>query len=123
MLRDTSAASTSSRSVVCAPNPPPKASSAARKTAAETADRITKSSSSENEDRPTGTAAEGCRRTRTGTPHLRSEITDAYRPDPPLDRHRAARDQGDHCRGRAVDRTPAPLDWPADPLHPAHFGL
>src|SRR5438874_2443149 len=124
MLRDTSAASTSSRSVVCAPTPPAKASRAARKTAAVTADRIGNPRRQRARIGPPAAPWKGVAGS-APQPHISlSEITDdAYRPDPPVDRHRAARDQGNHRRGRAMDRAPAHLGRPVDRLYPAHLGL
>src|SRR5437868_5416463 len=121
MLRDTSAASTSSRSVLCAPTPPPKASRAARKTAAVTADRIGRTPRHRRAriGRPAA-----LRKGVAGTLHLEAEITQyAYRPDPPVDRHRAARDQGHYRGSRTMDRARAPFGGPLNPLHPAHFGF
>src|SRR5712691_12154778 len=107
MLRDTSAARTSSRSVDWARAPPVK-SNKTRKSATERADRIGDVLVIGGEDRPTGSAAEECRQRTAGTPYLWTERNDdAHRPDPLIDRHCASRDQGNHRRDRPLGRAPA----------------
>src|ERR1700756_1488134 len=123
MLRDTSAARTSNRSVTWARAPSGKASRAASMTA-ERADFVRDLLDIERKDKPTGSIVEESRRGPAATPYRwRGEFADAYRPDPLVDRHRAPRDQGDHRRGRPLGRAPAGLDRPSHRLYPAHLGL
>src|SRR2546430_10172678 len=74
--------------------------------------------------KPEGYPVEGHRRMPLRT-HILNHGSDhdAHRPDPPLDRYQAARDQRDYRRDRALGRMPKPLDGSAYRLHPAHLGL
>src|SRR6516162_4862988 len=121
MLRDTSAANTSSRSVAWARAPSEMASKAANIAAVST-EFIRGFLAIDGADKPGSSVAEGHRQRPLATPYLRTKsIADAHRPNTPVDRHRAPRDQRDHRRGRTLDRKPARLDRPAHYLHSPHF--
>src|SRR3954447_25452013 len=134
MLRDTSAASTSSKSTVSARAPPPMPPviAAMQTSAAAMTLRFMRPplrlARFEPRRRPLkGATPELCGViTHAGRRHRRA--CDADRAGSDDLRHRAARDQGDHARSGRVDRpsgncVPGHQAWAADRLHPAYLGL
>src|SRR6516225_8127347 len=122
MLRDTSAARTSSRSVTCARTPPGR-EKRAKKAAAEAMDRIGVFHTMGGRISPLRPVRK-LLAPELSKHHIPSNwFSDAHRTDPAHYRHRAARNSRDHLRGWGLEREPAHRRWPPHGLHSAHFSF